>query len=147
MRSSSSVIFSLSTSTSSRTANMRWLLTRSMACSILLSIATVLPADVLPTRKEHSATDDMAPSPHTATTARTTRREPGRPRADPRIQSAAPVTPSRRGALGAPPHRQDADAAQAPTTNPARRGTGNVSEPTGIHRTRTPKPPQTKPER
>lgn len=39
---SSSLMRSLSTSTSSRTANIRWDLTRSIACSILLSMATSL---------------------------------------------------------------------------------------------------------
>ena len=48
MRSISSVIRIFNTSTSSRTANIKWLLTRSMACSILLSMATVLLPPELP---------------------------------------------------------------------------------------------------
>ena len=47
MRTMSSAMRSLRTSTSSRTANIRWLLTRSMACSILLSMATVLLPEAL----------------------------------------------------------------------------------------------------
>uniref|UniRef100_A0A6B0U6Y8 Uncharacterized protein n=1 Tax=Ixodes ricinus TaxID=34613 RepID=A0A6B0U6Y8_IXORI len=89
----------------------------------------------------------MAPSPHTATTARTTLREAGLPRAAPRIQSAAPVTACRRGGLVAPADRRGAAAAAAATTNPARRGTVNVSEPRLLHLACTRKPPQRKPER
>lgn len=47
MRARRSSMRSFSTSTSSRTANIKWLLTRSIACSILLSIATVLLPEAL----------------------------------------------------------------------------------------------------